>query len=207
MFRFIFTDENGKTYDTTNYGGIDTTIPAATTDGAAASVTWMYSYLWPLQGFYGTMYLPWSLSNGGTAQNPTQAPAAITKVRIQHNSSYTTARREMLAHFFTLTDATVVQTDEIEEMGDVPTFASLGSEGLANYISFKGMFISPDCPDEVKAWYDDICNKVCNDQEWLDFLALQGGTPTYMGMDEFTEYYHQYIEDAAAIFAEVDVSQ
>lgn len=119
MFRFIFTDENGKTYDTTNYGGIDTTIPAATTDGAAASVTWMYSYLWPLQGFYGTMYLPWSLSNGGTAQNPTQAPAAITKVRIQHNSSYTTARREMLAHFFTLTDATVVQTDKIEEMGDV----------------------------------------------------------------------------------------
>ena len=97
--------------------------------------------------------------------------------------------------------------EPIEEMGDVPTFASLGSEGLANYISFKGMFISPDCPDEVKAWYDDICNKVCNDQEWLDFLALQGGTPTYMGMDEFTEYYHQYIEDAAAIFAEVDVSQ
>lgn len=130
MFRFIFTDENGKTYDTTNYGGIDTTIPAATTDGAAASVTWMFSYLWPLQGFYGTMYLPWALTNGGTAENPTEAPAKITKIRIQHNSSYTTARREMLAHFFSLTDATVSEKDETAAMGDVKILEDFETQTL-----------------------------------------------------------------------------
>lgn len=91
--------------------------------------------------------------------------------------------------------------EPLEKMGDIPTFDSLGSTGLANYISFKGMFINPACSDEIKAWYDDICNQVCNSQEWLDFLALQGATPTYMGMEEFTEYYHTYVSDAAESFA------
>ena len=119
MFRFIFTDSDGNTWNTDNFNGEDTTIPAATTDGTKTSVTWMYSYLWPKQGFYGTMYLPWYRTNGGSEKNPTKAPSDIVKVRIQHNSSYTTARREMLAHFFCLTDAIVDETEKIERIGDV----------------------------------------------------------------------------------------
>ena len=88
-------------------------------------------------------------------------------------------------------------------MKDTPTFASLKSPGLANYISFKGMFINPKCPDDVKAWYDEMGKKVCSDPEWLAFLELQGQENTYMGMKEFTEYYKQYVKDAADLFAKV----
>lgn len=131
MFRFIFTDANGKEYNTDNYGGIDSTIPAANADGTATQVTWMYSYLWPLQGFYGTMYLPWALSNGGTEAKPTTAPTEIVKIRIQHNSSYTTARRYMLAHFFTLTDATLTTEKEELSFGDVKVFETFENDTLS----------------------------------------------------------------------------
>ena len=98
---------------------------------------------------------------------------------------------------------TLPEPVEDELYKDAVTFASAGSEGLANYISFKGMFLNPECSDEIKAWYDDICGKVCNDPEWLEFLELQGSTPTYMDMEEFTQYYNEYIDSAAQIFAEV----
>lgn len=130
MFRFVFTDEKGKTYDTTNYGNVATTLPGASVDGGATEITWMFAYLWPTEGFYGTMYLPWALTNGGTAENPTAAPAKITKIRIQHNSSYTTARREMLAHFFTLTDATVGVAQGVQTMGDVRILEDFETEKL-----------------------------------------------------------------------------
>ena len=119
MFRFIFTDANGKVYESNNYNSVQTTIPAANSDGTATEVTFMYNYLWPTLGFCGTMYLPWALVNGGTVQNPTAAPANIVKVRIQHNSSYTTSRRAMLTHFFNLTDATVNVSDKDVYFGDV----------------------------------------------------------------------------------------
>lgn len=130
MFRFVFTDKDGKTYDTTNFNNTETSIPAASADGSATSVTWMFAYLWPLQGFMGTMYLPWSLTNGGSAENPTKAPAEISKIRIQHNSSYTTARREMLAHFFTLTDATVDEGETLPTMGDVKVLETFETKKL-----------------------------------------------------------------------------
>lgn len=130
MFYFRFTGADGNTYSTINYNGVNTAVPAATIDGAATSVTWMYSYLWPLQGFYGTMYLPWSLLNGGTGENPAQAPSAITKIRIQHNSAYTTARREMLAHFFTLTDAVVTEPQTVQTVGDVKILEDFETQKL-----------------------------------------------------------------------------
>ena len=89
---------------------------------------------------------------------------------------------------------------DMEELG-VPTFASLGSKGLENYISFKGMFIHPDTPDEIKAWYDDIGQKVCSDPAWLKLLEMQGQVNTYMGMEEFSAYYKQYVANATEVFA------
>ncbi len=157
MFRFIFTDANGKQYNTDNYGGIDSTIPAANADGSATQVTWMYSYLWPLQGFYGTMYLPWSLSNGGTKAKPTEAPAEIVKVRIQHNSDYTTARRYMLTHFFSLTDATLETEEKELSYGDVKVFESFEPDVLS--VTEREIFNFGDVNFDEVQWSD---NKVMN---------------------------------------------
>ncbi|MBR2341446.1 MAG: hypothetical protein IKA72_03465 [Clostridia bacterium] len=153
MFRFIFTDANGKQYNTDNFGGIDSVIPAANADGSATQVTWMYSYLWPLQGFYGTMYLPWALSNGGTEEKPTQAPTEIVKIRIQHNSSYTTARRHMLANFFTLTDATLVAEEKEVSYGDVKVFEDFENEVLS--VTEKEIFNFGDVDLDAVTWSDN----------------------------------------------------
>ena len=153
MFRFIFTDANGKEYNTDNFGGIDSTIPATNADGTGTQVTWMYSYLWPLQGFYGTMYLPWALSNGGTEAKPTSAPAEIVKIRIQHNSSYTTARRYMLAHFFSLTDATLVTEEKEVTYGDVRVFETFEKETLD--VTEREIFNFGDVDLDSVTWSDN----------------------------------------------------
>ena len=154
MFRFIFTDSDGNTWDTDNFNGEDTTISAATTDGTKTSVTWMYSYLWPKQGFYGTMYLPWYRTNGGSEKNPTKAPSDIVKVRIQHNSSYTTARREMLAHFFCLTDAIVDETEKIERIGDVKILEDFDAD-LLNVTEEKILYDFSATDLESIVWSDN----------------------------------------------------
>ena len=90
--------------------------------------------------------------------------------------------------------------EPIAEHGDVPTFASLGSPGLTSYISFKGMFMNPNAAPEIQKWYDDMGNKVCNDPEWLNFIASQGNVNTYMNMSDFTDFYRRYVEEAREIF-------
>lgn len=91
--------------------------------------------------------------------------------------------------------------DRIDEQGDAPTFAELGNEHLDNYISFKGMFINPDCPQEVLDWYKDITAQVCQSQEWKDFIAAQGQIDTFMASDEFDAFYDAYVANAADLFA------
>ena|GEM_PF-524400 len=88
-----------------------------------------------------------------------------------------------------------------EEYPGVPTFASLGSTGLDNYISFKGMFINPKCPPEVRKWYDETFKKVCQDKAWQDFIGLQGQVDTYMDMATFSAYYKKYVTAAKELFA------
>lgn len=153
MFRFIFTDANGKEWNTDNYGEIDTTIPATNVDGSATQVTWMYKYLWPLQGFYGTMYLPWSLSNGGSKDKPTEAPAEIVKIRIQHNSDYASARRYMLAHFFSLTDATLSSEEVDVSFGDVRVFETFEPEALN--VTETEIFNFGDVDFDALTWSDN----------------------------------------------------
>lgn len=119
MFRIILTDSEGNTYNTDSFQGASTTMPGVSMDGTRVDITWMYNYIWPLQGFYGTVYLPWAKLNGGSDADPTKAPKDIVKIRIQHNSDYVTARREMLAHFFCLTDATLTENNQALSIGDV----------------------------------------------------------------------------------------
>lgn len=173
MFRLIFTDKNGKTYDTTNFGNVQTSIPTASADGSAVRTTWMYSYLWPLQGFIGTMYLPWSLTNGGSPENPTTAPTEISKIRIQHNSSYTTARREMLAHFFSLTDAIVDDTDEITTFGDVKILETFETKKLN--VQETKIYDFADTDLESVVWSDNKAmeGRFATEEEVAAYKALE----------------------------------
>jgi len=92
-------------------------------------------------------------------------------------------------------------SDRVEEMGDAPTFAELGYEHLDGYISFKGMFINPNCPQEVLDWYKEVTAQVCQSQEWKDFIAAQGQIDTFMASDEFNTFYDDYVANAAELFA------
>ena len=85
---------------------------------------------------------------------------------------------------------------------DVPTFAALGSTGLANYTSFKGMFLNPNVPDYVAEWYDRIGYLVFHDPDWLAFLEQQQHELTYMNMADFTAYYRAYVAMATLLFEE-----
>ena len=91
--------------------------------------------------------------------------------------------------------------EPLEEHGDVPTFADLGSPALAHYRSFRGMFINPNVPPEVRRWYDEIGYKVVHDPEWQDFMRDMGQVDSYMDMSTFTEFYRRYVEEAKELIA------
>lgn len=93
--------------------------------------------------------------------------------------------------------------DKVSEQGDAPTFGEMGYTHLDNYISFKGMFINPNCPQEVLDWYKDITAQVCQSKEWKDFIETQGQIDTFMPSDEFDPFYDDYVANAAEMFANV----
>ncbi len=97
--------------------------------------------------------------------------------------------------------------ERIEERGDAPTFKELGAERLANYISFKGMFINPKCPQEVLDWYADVTAQVCQSDEWKAFLDKQKQIDTFMNAEEFGPFYRGYVESAADMFANANVQK
>jgi hypothetical protein len=90
-----------------------------TESGIYTDITWGYSYVWPNLSFFGTIYIPWSLTNVGTIDQPTTAPISISKIRIQTNSKET-SRQLIVTDFFSIADATLTLPDLSDNwIGDV----------------------------------------------------------------------------------------
>jgi hypothetical protein len=94
-------------------------LPAFSETGIYTDITWGHNYMWPNIGFFGTVYIPWSLTNVGSVDNPTTAPSSITKIRIQTNAKVT-SRQQIITDFFEIIDASLVLPDSNNNwIGDV----------------------------------------------------------------------------------------
>ena len=81
--------------------------------------------------------------------------------------------------------AAICAAERLPQFPDVPTFKELGVEGLENEVMWRGFAIKAGTPDAIISWYDDIFEKVANDQEWIDTYAPMGNMLVHKTRDEF----------------------
>ena len=59
---------------------------------------------------------------------------------------------------------------KVPGLEDVPNFAELGMDSALDEISmWRGYAVKKGTPASMKEWFQDICDKVSADQEWIDY--------------------------------------
>ncbi|MFC1832192.1 Bug family tripartite tricarboxylate transporter substrate binding protein, partial [Thermodesulfobacteriota bacterium] len=71
------------------------------------------------------------------------------------------------------------------DFADVPTFKEVGIEGLDNEILWRGFMAKKGMPEEAKAFYHDLFDKVNNDAEWQEYVQRGGAVPLFDKEDKF----------------------
>lgn len=88
-------------------------------------------------------------------------------------------------------------------LDDVPTFTELGHDDLVFAMS-RGIMGPAGMSEEATKYWSDIFEKVCASDAWVkDYVEAKGLTATFMGYEEYKEYYETnekaLIEKATAL--------
>lgn len=83
--------------------------------------------------------------------------------------------------------AAICAAERLPQFPDVPTFKELGIEGLENEVMWRGFAVKAGTDDSIIAWYDDLFEKVTNDDEWKATYEPQGNMLVHKTRDEFNK--------------------
>ena len=77
---------------------------------------------------------------------------------------------------------------KVPGLEDVPDYAELGMDPALDVISmWRGYAVKKGTPASMKEWFQDICNKVSADQEWIDYMAANKLTVLTDKTEAFTK--------------------
>lgn len=83
--------------------------------------------------------------------------------------------------------AAVASTKRLEgDFADVPTFSELGIKGLDGEIMWRGFMTKQGIPEDAKAFYLDLFDKVNADADWQTYIKRGGASPVNAGETDFT---------------------
>lgn len=69
--------------------------------------------------------------------------------------------------------AAICYSERLPQFPDVPTFKELGVDNVENEIMWRGFAVKKGTPDSVIAWYEDLFEKVTNDEKWKNTYEPQ----------------------------------
>lgn len=84
-----------------------------------------------------------------------------------------------------LWNAAVASEKRLPGFEDTPTFAELGHPELNKAAMWRGFAVKKGTPDDVVKWIQDLCQKVTNDEEWIQFHAKNGINVVNYGREQF----------------------
>ncbi len=64
----------------------------------------------------------------------------------------------------------IATKEKLAKYPDVPNFADLGYPELDNLSMWRGYAVKAGTPAEFITWWQDLCEKVTNDPEWIEFF-------------------------------------
>lgn len=81
----------------------------------------------------------------------------------------------------------VIATNEkLAKYPDVPNFADLGYPELDNISMWRGYAVKQGTPPEMIAWWQDLCQKVTEDPDWINFFNEKSIVVSNITTEEFT---------------------
>jgi len=84
-----------------------------------------------------------------------------------------------------LWNAAVASEKRMPGFEDTPTFAELGYPQLNKAAMWRGFAVKKGTPDDVVQWIRDLCQKVTEDEEWIEFHAKNGINVVNYGNEQF----------------------
>ena len=88
----------------------------------------------------------------------------------------------------------------LASLPDVPTYAELGySDALDSIWMWRGYAVKAGTPDDMIAWFQDLCDKISADPEWIEYME---GQQLAVRTDR-TEDFTQIVEDEVTSTIEV----
>ncbi len=94
-----------------------------------------------------------------------------------------------------LKNAVVSSAERLPAYPDVPTFGELGYPELDGMVMWRGFAVRSGTPIEAIEWFQDICEKVTNDQEWIEYHEEVGIKVVNHGTEQYEQRIQQDIDD------------
>jgi putative tricarboxylic transport membrane protein len=83
----------------------------------------------------------------------------------------------------------------LEAFPDAPTFTELGVPGLEDEHIWRGFAFRKGVPEDRRAWFADLIEKVTYDPEWIDSWAREGVSLEYRDSERFTRLVQRDVEE------------
>jgi len=94
--------------------------------------------------------------------------------------------------------AAICMDERLPQFPDVPTFKELGVNGVENEVIWRGFAVKKGTPDDIISWYNDLFEKVSNDDEWRKTYEPKGIKLVHYTKDKFNsvvkEDYQGYLD-------------
>lgn len=100
----------------------------------------------------------------------------------------------------------VIATQEkLAKYPDVPNFADLGYPELDKLSMWRGFAVKKGTPPEMIAWWQNLCQKITEDPEWIEFFNEKSIVVHNITTEEFTKQVEEDIASHLQIMKEADI--
>ncbi len=90
--------------------------------------------------------------------------------------------------------------ERLAALPDVPTYGELGYDSKLDGIwMWRGYAVKAGTPDEMIAWFQDLCDQISADPEWIDYM----GSQLLAVRTDRTEDFSKIVEDEVTSTIEV----
>lgn len=95
--------------------------------------------------------------------------------------------------------AAICYTRRLASFPDIPTFDELGVKGVENEVMWRGFAVKKGTPENVIKWYEDLFEKVTNDEDWRNTYEKDGIDVVNWKKDQFNKLVADDLAAAKAL--------
>ena len=105
----------------------------------------------------------------------------------------------------TLKNLAIATVNKLPKHPDVYNFAELGYPELDELSMWRGFAVKKGTPPEMIEWWQDLCQKITDDPEWIEFFNEKSIVVQNLTTEKFTQQVKQDIESHIEIMKEADI--